>query len=125
MSLNWRKNHVIHGAGPGRDVVVQGSHLYDRSGQPLPAELQVIADKKIPVTNELQIFLRTQKAERQVSEKRRELNDYVERIRADAESRLKQGLPIEPEDDDSSGFDGLEELEAALASSAKSSRVRK
>lgn len=125
MSLDWRKPHTIHGAGPGLDVVIQNNKLYDRAGRPLPPELQVIADKQIPVTNELQIHLKTQQAERHVSAQRRELDDYVARIRREAEERLKQGLSVEPEDEEEVSDDGLADLEAALASQATTSRVRK
>lgn len=127
--LDWRKPHELHGSGPGRDVVIQNNQLFDRAGNPLPGDLKSIAAKGIPVTKEVAVQIATAKARKEAEEKKRKLDEYVEKVRQQLASKLTEegDIDIPPEEVlEKNPIDGLEELEAELrVTQPKGSKVRK
>jgi hypothetical protein len=127
--LNWRKPHEIHGAGPGFDIVIQDGKLYDRSGKSLPSNLAEVHAQGIPVPDEVRLHLSTAKARREANDRKRLLDDYVEKVRREAVRKLEAGELFEGEGDEEAildGITGLEELERELSSNvATKSRVKK
>ena len=66
MPLDLTKDHTIHGAGAGRDVILQTEDgvlkLYDRSGAELPFDPAVIQSKGIALTDAFRIQVEESKA---------------------------------------------------------------
>lgn len=126
MGVNYRKVHTLHGAGHGRDVVIQGGQLYDRAGDNLPGDLNKITERGIPVTNEVAVHLSTREAEAEITERKKKLDEYLRKVRAEAEEKLKNGEPLTDEDGVANlkGLDGLDDLVADLEAKQQS-RVRK
>lgn len=126
MGVNYRKVHTLHGAGHGRDVVIQDGQLYDRSGDNLPGDLSQITERGIPVTNEVAVHLSTRDAEREITERKKKLDEYLRKVREEAEQKLADGEPLFEDEAGSSlaGLDGLDDLVADLEAKQKS-RVRK
>lgn len=132
-SLDRRKNHLVFGHGPGRDVYVQDGHLFDSAGRLLPMDERAIeSDHGITVHPDLRVWLAGNKARQraEVMESRIRASvaraEKIERARIISETEgislvdaaRSIGLVLEPGEFDSAPDETpveLEEVEVELA----------
>ena len=118
MPLDLTKEHTIHGAGFGRDVIVQEEDgalkLYDRSGAELPFDPAAIQAKGIALTDALRIQVEEARAIQKAARMEKKIQLIQDKAREKALAQAAEGtLPNwgDDEDDDEEYAALLSDLE--------------
>lgn len=116
MPLDLTKEHTIHGAGAGKDVIVQFQgdeiKLYDRTGTELPLDPKVLVSKGLALTDALKIQVEEARAHIAARKLEQRLKLIGQRAQEKAMAQAETGdLPDWSEDVEEDYADLLSDLE--------------
>lgn len=121
--LDFTKPHVIMGAGPGRDLVIQNGCYYTSWGQQVSPDQASFQKAGIPWTHEIELEIRKRNLQAKHDAERRKLEEMIRKIDEEESARIKAGLGVSsynPEEEDTlsepldlSGLEDLEQEEVA------------